>query len=232
MKRKIIKTGNLLLVAAAIFMLANSCKKEFKPDDPVTDIDGNVYKTIKIGKQIWMAENLKVTHYRNGDAIINITDNSLWDHDSLGAYCDYNNSPETGNIYGRLYNWNAVKDNRNIAPQGWHVATYDDWMTLVQKYGGEAYAGGRLKEKGTDHWMDPNTEATNETGFTAFPGGYRDSEFSSLNEAGFWWAATISAESSYLPYYFHIYYNDGAAWCSIDFLYQGKAGRSVRCVKD
>jgi len=140
----------------------------------VKDVDGNSYKTIKIGNQIWMAENLKTTHYANGDAIPDgtgagdisgETDPKYW-----FAYVDDLNNVTT---YGRLYTWYTVIDSRNVCPDGWHVPTDTEWTTLTDYLGGTSVAGGKLKETGTTHWTTPNTGATNETGFTALPGGYR-----------------------------------------------------------
>jgi uncharacterized protein (TIGR02145 family) len=137
----------------------------------VTDIDGNIYHTVTIGTQVWMVENLKTTKYRNGDPIPNVTGNA-WAALTTGAYCWYNNDAATYKAtYGALYNWYAVADSRNIAPTGWHVPTDAEWTTLTTFLGGESVAGGKLKETGTNHWTSPNTGATNETGFTALPGG-------------------------------------------------------------
>jgi len=150
----------------------------------VTDIDGNVYQTVKIGNQWWMSENLKVTHYRNGDAIPNVTDATEWSNLITGAYCNYGNDVNNATTYGRLYNWYAVNDSRNIAPEGWHVSSDAEWKTLEMYLGmSQSEAddigwrgtdeGGKLKETGTIHWNSPNTGATNENGFSALPGGFR-----------------------------------------------------------
>ncbi|MBN2258212.1 MAG: fibrobacter succinogenes major paralogous domain-containing protein, partial [Anaerolineaceae bacterium] len=155
-----------------------------KEKGKVTDIDGNIYITTKIGDQWWMAENLKVTHYNNGDSISNVTDNSEWGGLTTGAYCNYNNDSTRVSKYGRLYNWYAVDDSRGIAPAGWHVPTDEDWKELemflgmsqsdadIAGYRGTD-EGGKLKETGTIHWNSPNTGATNSSGFTTLPGGYR-----------------------------------------------------------
>ena len=124
--------------------LGTGCIKEDdnKPETgTVTDIDGNTYVTVKIGEQWWMAENLKVTHYRNGDSIPNITADIQWAALDTGAWCSYDNNPDNVNHYGRLYNWYAVTDSRNIAPAGWHVATNDEWIALITILGGEITAG-------------------------------------------------------------------------------------------
>jgi len=140
----------------------------------VTDIDGNVYDTIQIGDQVWMAENLKVTHYRDGTAITHVIDHAEWGALTTEAYCIYNNNASNEvDTYGALYNWYAVADAHNIAPEGWHVPTDAEWQVLVDYLGGDEVAGGPMKEAGTTHWLDPNTGATNESGFTALPGGHR-----------------------------------------------------------
>ena len=158
----------------------------------VTDIDGNLYYAVIIGSQCWMAENLKTTKYRNGDAIPNVTDNTTWSALITGALCNYNNDANNMTTYGRLYNWYAVSDSRNIAPVGWHVPTDVELTTLTDYLGGLSIAGNKLKEPGTTHWASPNTGAVNETGFTALPGGYRVSSgsFSNLGNNGYWWSST------------------------------------------
>ncbi|RQV93692.1 MAG: hypothetical protein EH224_11915, partial [Calditrichaeota bacterium] len=157
----------------------------------VTDIDGNIYIVTKIGDQWWMAENLKVTHYSNGDSIPNVTDNSEWGGLTTGAYCNYNNDSTNVPTYGRLYNWYAVDDSRNIAPAGWHVPTDSEWQIMVEYLGGSTVAGGKLKESGTTHWFSPNTGATNESGFSALPGGYLNSDdtFLDMGYYGHWWSS-------------------------------------------
>jgi uncharacterized protein (TIGR02145 family) len=195
----------------------------------VTDIDGNVYQTVTIGTQVWMAENLKVTHYRNGDPIPHVTDGGTWSGLSTGAYCNYNNDEGNVATYGRLYNWYAVDDSRNIAPAGWHMPTDAEWQILVDYLGGEAVAGGKLKEAGTAHWYCPNTGATNESGFTALPGGCRDyyGNFGFMGfDAGIWSSTEYDSNHAWYRY--------------LDFNYSGVSrdddskqfGFSVRCVRD
>ncbi|MBC8345375.1 MAG: fibronectin type III domain-containing protein [Candidatus Marinimicrobia bacterium] len=164
--------------------------------ETVTDIDGNDYKTVKIGGQAWMAENLKVTKYRDGSAIPKVHSNSDWSNLTTGAYAVYNDDDGNANTYGYLYNWYAITDNRIIAPTGWHVPTDDEWTTLIGFLGNDP--GGKLKETGTAHWNSPNTGATNESGFTAIPGGSRASSiysssggyFSSVGSQGLYWSST------------------------------------------
>jgi uncharacterized protein (TIGR02145 family) len=158
----------------------------------VTDIDGNIYQTIKIGNQWWMAENLKVTHYRNGNAISNVTSDAVW-LEKPSAYCDYDNNPSNSSTYGHLYNWTAVNDSRNIAPSGWHIPSDTEWQILVDYLGGDAIAGGKIKETGTAHWNSPNAGATNESGFSALPGGYRSvegGEYHNIGDIGYFWSST------------------------------------------
>ena len=195
----------------------------------VVDIDGNVYKTVKIGNQWWMAENLKVTHYRNGDAIPNVTDNTAWNGLTSGAYCDYNNISTNADIYGRLYNWYAVNDGRGIAPEGWHVPSYTEWQTFVNYLGGSSISGGKMKETGTDHWISPNTGATNESGFGGLPGGQRlpSGIYEILGYVGLYWSSSqISSSNSW---WLNMVYNNAS-------IYYGdcdkKYGISVRCIKD
>jgi len=207
----------------------------------VTDIDGNVYQTIKIGDQWWMMENLKVTHYRNGDPIPHVTDNGAWSDLTTGAYCEYDNNPSYVATYGRLYNWFAVDDNRNIAPEGWHVPTDAEWKQLEMYLGmsqAEADAtgfrgtdeGGKLKETGTTHWSSPNTGATNESGFTALPGGYRNNLGSYYNmgyDAIFW---TSTEYDDYYAWRRALYYDYSVVRRST--YYNSESGYSVRCVRD
>jgi uncharacterized protein (TIGR02145 family) len=161
----------------------------------ITDIDGNVYTSVTIGNQTWMVENLKTTHYRNGDAIANITDNTAWGALTSGAWCDYSNLAANGNIYGHLYNWYAVNDSRKIAPVGWHLPSEQELIALTDFLGGESEAGAKLKKTGTSNWLSPNTAATNESGFTALPGGYRAAN-GSFNDLGAMFSVWSTTQSS------------------------------------
>jgi len=143
-----------------------------KDNITVKDIDGNIYHTVKIGGQLWMAENLKVTRYCNGDPIPYVSDIAVWTTLTTGAYCNYDNNEINADTYGHLYNWYAVNDSRNIAPKGWHVPSDAEWKILVDYLGGSEVAGGKIKETGRTHWVG-NASATNESGFSALPGGLR-----------------------------------------------------------
>jgi len=183
-------------VTIVVLILFSGCKKiDTDNGSLVNDIDGNTYHIVTIETQDWMKENLKTKKYRNGDPIYNVYDSVDWNIVSstvFGEYCSFENNPENEDIYGFLYNWYAVNDSRNIAPAGWHVATDEDWKTLVNYLGGDSISGGKLKETGTKHWYSPNTGSTNETGFTALPGGYifSNGEFRDLRSYGSWWSSS------------------------------------------
>jgi uncharacterized protein (TIGR02145 family) len=191
----------------------------------VHDVEGNSYPTITIGTQVWMAENLKVVHYRNGDVIPNITDGSVWNNLTTGAYCWYNHDLTNKNIYGALYNWYAVTDSRGIAPAGWHIPSDNEWQTLIDFLGNDVDAGGKMKEAGTTHWLSPNTGATNESGFTALPGGSQS--FTDLRYIGNWWTVTEYDMTSAVLLYIN-YNGAGTSGGSA----QKTCGFSVRCVRN
>jgi uncharacterized protein (TIGR02145 family) len=161
----------------------------------VTDIDGNTYRTIVIGEQEWMAENLNVNHYANGDPIPNVTDNAQWAGLTTGAWCYYNNDPAYECPYGALYNWFVTIDARNVCPTGWHVPTDSEWTILTNYLGGEAVAGGKMKSFGTTYWDSPNNWATNETGFSGLPSGSRLFGFENLSVFFSLWSSTESNAS-------------------------------------
>jgi uncharacterized protein (TIGR02145 family) len=194
----------------------------------VTDIDGNIYKTVKIGNQWWMAEDLKVTHYRNGDSIPNIRINAKWAILTTGALCSYNNDNKL-TIYGRLYNWYAVDDNRHIAPAGWHVPSDSEWQALINYLGGGSIAGGKMKETGTIHWPIPNTGATNESCFSALPADFRiDSGiFSGLRNRAHFWSSTEKSSENAWGYFLSYYFSD-----VFRSDYKKSCGFLVRCVRD
>lgn len=214
----------------------------FDTSGPVTDIDGNIYPTVRIGTQWWMARNLEVTHYRNGDSIPNVTDGTTWASLNSGAYCNYNNDTSSVAVYGRLYNWHALGDSRQIAPDGWHVPTDAEWRQLEMNLGmSQAQAdslgfrgtteGGKLKEAGTSHWNSPNTGASDESGFSALPGGYcaglNFGNFGNMGKYGYFWSSTE-------------YYGVDAWGRSLNYLhpfigriaFSKGEGFSVRCIKD
>jgi uncharacterized protein (TIGR02145 family) len=196
--------------------------------DSITDIDGNTYKTVTIGTQTWMAENLKVTKYNDGIAIPNVTDDTAWGELTTGALCDYDNTPSNSETYGKLYNWHAVNTGK-LCPTGWHVPSDAEWTELTDYLGGRSVAGGKLKETGTTHLASPNTGATNETGFTALPGGFRgyDGAFYYIGYHGYWWSATENGSNN--AWYRLMGFNFSTV---ARHNYYKELGVSVRCVRD
>ena len=193
----------------------------------VTDIEGTVYNIVDIGGHTWMAENLKTATYNDGSPIEYVSDSAAWVNSTTGAYCWYNNDSATyAETYGKLYNWFTANTGK-LCPIEWHVPDDDEWTTLINFLGGDSVAGGKLKETGTTHWSNPNTGATNETGFTALPGGSRYDKFNDGGRYGWWWSTTVFAGT-------YAYTRDiGYAASSINRnAYLKKSGRSVRCVKN
>jgi uncharacterized protein (TIGR02145 family) len=218
----------ILFVAVASSLFTQNCKKENA--GTITDIDGNVYHIVTIGRQVWMAENLRVTRYRNGDLIPNVSDTAQWCYLPIGTHCNYDNTTKNGNIYGCLYNWYAVTDVRNIAPKGWHVPNFEEMETLVAYLGGDTIAAGKMKEAGMNHWLNPNTRGPGNSGFLALPGGYRhynDATFHTMNSNGYWWTTTRSFEMYAWSKRFYSYFANPINVNEFKTL-----GLSVRCVKD
>jgi uncharacterized protein (TIGR02145 family) len=234
------KAKALIYELLILFMLTVSftaCKKDEineEPSDPnagtVQDVDGNSYNTVKIGDQWWMAENLNTSKFRNGENIPNVAESGEWSITENAAYCNSNNDPDIAADYGRLYNWHAVADGRKICPEGWHESNNDNWATLVEFLGGSDVAGGKLKQAGTDFWNSPNTDASNESGFTALPGGVRNANtgnFAGIGSTGNWWSA--SQQNLDNGYVWGLTSMNGAI---VNYPLDKNAGLSVRCVKD
>jgi len=196
----------------------------------VTDFDGNIYEIVLIGEQVWMSENLKVTHYNNGDEIPTGYSNSEWIELETGAYSDYNNNPTNSETYGRLYNWYTVDDDRGVCPDGWHVPSDNEYTVLTDYLGGEQVAGGKMKETGLEHWSSPNLGATNESGFTGLPAGYRyygSGLYYYMGYAGYFWSS--SETGSFSAWFRSLSYNSS----NVYRYYDGKQfGFSVRCLGD
>ncbi|MEI6765077.1 MAG: FISUMP domain-containing protein [Bacteroidota bacterium] len=194
----------------------------------ITDIDGNIYHKVTIGNQVWTKENLKVSHYNNGDSIPNVTVAAQWGA-PIGAYCIYDNDTVNVDVYGFLYNWRAVSDSRGLCPDGWHVPTDAEWTVLTGFAGGDSIAGGKLKAIGTEYWIDPNTNATDDYGFSAGPGGYRsyNGSFELKKGYGLFWASTdTNADFAWKR---EFAYNNGIAQ---RWFYFKPTGLSVRCLCD
>lgn len=230
MRKTEILPTKLLVLVAMIVIVMTGCKKNDEEPSVIKDGDGNIYSSVKIGTQTWLVESLKTTKYSNGDPIALVTAEASWSALSTGAYSDFSNNTANATVYGHLYNWYAVKDSRKICPTGWHVPTNDEWSTLASSLGGEAVAGGKLKEAGTSHWASPNTQASNSSGFTALPAGYRyaNGYFFDMYESVFFW--TSSGNSVDNGYAWSLFYNDEATYEESNN--DAKNGYSVRCIKD
>ena len=194
----------------------------------------SICSDVQICNQIWMGCNLDVDTYRNGDTIPEVSDPIQWNNLTTGAWCYYNNDPANGAIFGKLYNWYAVNDPRCLAPDGYHIPTDAEWTELSDCLGGENEAGGKLKSKGTIEdgdglWISPNTGATNSSGFSALPGGFRYDygSFNYFNYYGYWWSNTV--DDTLNPWYRYMYYY-------VTYIYRNSnnkgLGLSVRCVRD
>ena len=191
----------------------------------VSDNDGNTYKTIKVGSQTWMAENLKSTKFNDNTPIPFVTEVAIWSALSTAAYTWYNNDSIA---YGALYNWYAVNTGK-LCPAGWHVPSDDEWTGLTTYLGGDSIAGDKIKETGTLHWITPNTGATNERGLTGLPGGYRSNfgTFGNIKKIGYWWSSTsfntVDAYYRFISSDFEPVIRSNSSQ---------KGGFSVRCVMD
>jgi uncharacterized protein (TIGR02145 family) len=247
---------SVVLITCLLFQVFPSCQKnEFDQDhisnmdnippsifynknkliqSKVKDVDGNIYKTVKIGDRWWMAENLRTTKYNDGTLIPNVTDDNVWSTLTTPAYCWYNNDESTYKAdYGALYNWYAVKTGK-LCPTGWHVPSDAEWTTLTTYLGGESIAGDKLKEAGFAHWVDTADPdylgGTNSSGFTALPGGLRSvtGAYTGIGGCfGFWWSSTeVLATKAWLRGMF-CYSSDASTFCN-----PKPYGFSVRCVKD
>lgn len=239
MKRAIFTS--ILPVAVCLILALNACKDEtlippdngFNPDityGTMQDKDGNVYKTVVIGTQTWMAQNLRTSRFNDGTAIPKITGNAAWDEATSGAYCIYDNTTDSQIIadYGYLYNFHAVNSGK-LAPNGWHIPTKEEWETLITFAGGAATSGIKLKETGSSHWekISNNYLITNATGLTALPGGSRLNGFAQMKIYGEWWTSSM-------------YYTANAWLVSMSYAsfntyvehYGLSRGCSVLCVKD
>lgn len=224
------------LLVGFILIGANSCTKDdSNPQNgdtgTVIDWDKNVYHTVVIDKQTWMVENLKTTHYNNGAEIHKVPDNLEWSSLKTPAYCWYkNDSVAYKETYGALYNGYIV-NSPNFCPAGWHVPTIEEWDALIAFLGGEAVAGGKLKEKGKTHWFDNNTEADNSTGFTALPGGsLYGYQFIGINTYGNWWSSTTD-DKSWMKWECTMSSNNSSVSRGNNAYFGNNLGLSVRCIK-
>jgi len=250
-----------MYIIVPILFLVMSCTKteqsiEFgdnelngqNPANSCIDIDGNIYKTVKIGNQVWMAENLRVSRFRNGQAISLLTSATDWaklsSQPDKSALCIYNNEQSNEEQYGLLYTWYAANDARGIAPQGWHIPSDAEWIEMGNALGGYLEAGGKMKstgtlEAGTGLWLAPNTGATNSSGFNAHPAGERAANgvFDGLGARTRFWTANSFEGDEFNSFSLDInlFSNQKAVYNSSGdnvAAYNSLAGLSVRCVKD
>ena len=197
----------------------------------IADKQGNLYNTVTIGSQVWMAENLRVTRYNNGDSILTTSADFFEEIDPKYQWVQ-NNDELNAATYGRLYTWFIVEDNRGVCPAGWHVPVMSEFDTLKAYLGGENLAGSKLKEAGTDHWNSPNTGANNESGFNALGGGYVTihGAFVSLGVTTYFWSSeedTYNDNTWGMGY--GLYYNNKQfVWGG----YYRATGKSIRCIRD
>ena len=192
----------------------------------VQDIDGNIYKTVKIGHQVWMAENLRTTKYNDGTSINLITDFQAWGKATTGAYSWYMNNIDNKPTYGGLYNMKAA-ESKKICPKGWHVPVIEEWDAFVTALGSNP--GSKIKEVGTKNWLKNTSNVTNESGFNALPAGYRNAngQFYNAGSTTCWWSTTAHDAKNYL-------YRGVSDYSSLiwKYPYPGEFGLSIRCVRD
>jgi len=231
-------TSLVLFLLSGILLGGDCCAEEYST---ITIASDDAF----LKPQIWMQENLRVSRYRNGDKIVHAESPEEWQRSNfkkIGAWCYYGNEKDNDLRYGKLYNWYAVNDPRGIAPEGWHVPTDQEWlnlerhlgMPLIEGYkrgfrGMQANVGGKMKQEGMEHWASPNTGATNVSGFTALPGGYRFNYGTFLNVGivGYFWSSSEIGERSALTRSL-FYSNDIVSRSNNSKAY----GFSVRCLRD
>jgi uncharacterized protein (TIGR02145 family) len=223
------KNSSLILILAILTLFYAGCRKDPKPPDPVNDIDGNTYMTIKIGDQLWMSENLRTTRLNDGTEIPLTKGDDAWHNLITAGYCWYNNDEASfKDPYGAIYNGFTVASGK-LCPAGWHVPEIEEWRALRNFLGDSAKAGGKLKESGTAHWLSPNKGADNRSGFTALPAGIRyfEGTFATvLSYSGIWSATEVAHDEEW---YAGLYYGEAGLTTNHR---NKKYGLSVRCLKN
>ena len=221
-----------------------ACESSNNAIGEIIDIDQNFYTTVAIGQQTWMQQNLNVSRYTDGTPIPQVTDNTEWANLTTGAWCYYNNDVAYGPIYGKLYNWYAVAGiydaaslanpalRKKLAPAGYHLPSSEEWITLTNFLGGNFVAGGKMKQANTTLWQAPNLGASNETGFSALPGGWRhdyEGTCRNIGVNGYWWTSTLSTTTTEVMLRYLFYNSSGGPFAGYE---QKSSGISVRFVKD
>lgn len=241
--KKIVLIAYIIIIASCGNKPGESRAKTIIPDSPakvlsadtiqqpttIKDIDGNVYNTVKIGRQTWMKENLRTTKLNDATPIQLVPDGSAWANTIKPSYCWYNNEPESyRDLYGALYNGFAASSSK-LCPEYWHVPGDADWNTLSKLLGGDNIAGGKLKEAGFDYWVSPNMAANNATGFSALPGGlrYYDGVFHDFGFSAYFWSSEVLTPGRLWFRYMDYEYSD-----LFRFNNSANIGFSIRCVRD
>jgi uncharacterized protein (TIGR02145 family) len=227
MRKDLITYYTLFLGVLLIFQ--SGCKKSDPPPEPVSDIEGNVYKTLKIGSQVWMGDNLKTTRFNDGTDIPLVNDALDWSNLSTPGYCWYANDVASfKDLYGAIYNGYTAGSGK-LCPAGWHIPQKEEWQLLREFLGDSVKGGGKLKEAGTEHWLSPNKGADNSSDFTALPAGIRyfEGTFASIQSFACFWSDTETGNGD--KWYLALYY--GEASFIMDHR-NNKHGFSVRCIKD
>ena len=254
MKKNLLYRISALFTMSLVLIIPFSCKKTVKVENndgngnimfnqsitygSLKDLENNNYKTVTIGTQVWMAENLKSTKYKNGDLVGTTTPATLVIAGESDPKYQWAYAGKESNVsdYGRLYTWYAVTDSRGVCPSGWHVPSTVEWTTLIDYCGGASFAGGKLKESGSIHWdvPIPTIVSSNSSGFTALPGGYRTADvinnitpFLSIGNYGNWWSSTATEQENAESFLLSSGSNYGGM--SVGLMYEGF---SVRCIKD
>ncbi len=218
---------NLFTFFFCLLLMCLSLKVNSQTTGIVNDSEGNAYKTVRIGNRLWMAENLRVTRFRNGEPITNVPEDSRWMYQATAAWCSYDNDSAQAKQHGNLYNWHAVSDARGICPQGWHIPSDAEWQQLADALGGNAVAGGKLKS--TTLWDFPNAGATNASGFNATGTGIRlyTGNYNLMGFCVVFWSSTSG--NKLLAWVRYLEYGNS----KFTRTYYGKtSGLSCRCVKD
>jgi len=228
------RTILFIFILGAVLVSPSGCKKDTSSSSSITygtvsDFEGNSYKTVAIGSQTWMAENLNSIKLNDGTAIPLVKNNTSWSNLTTPAYSYYaNDSTSSHTRWGALYNWYAV-NTKKLCPTGWHVPSADDWTALNTYLGVDSLAGGKLKEVGTYDWYTPNIYATDVYGYKALPFGYRfyNGSFNNFGYSGNWWSSTEI--STGLAWYRYLSFSNGTLIANHN---DKNYGLSVRCIKD
>ena len=219
-----------ILIAFCLLIFTSSCKKDGDSGTTtVLDIDGNQYELVEIGTQTWLKQNLKTTKFKNGESILKVLEgDATWGFLPTAAMGIFNEDNSINEMYGSLYNWYATSDARGICPEGYHVPSKTEWTELIDHLGGASVAGDKLKEAGLEHWLMGNN-GTNNSKFTALPGGFRPPTGISADTSVVAWFWSSTSESSNTGISYRLLYNQSDIM-ALDI--SKKYGFSCRCLQD